>query len=304
MHFIIDFIVGILLLHTAWRGWRKGVVLSSLGVLQIVLSSIAAYFAGRHLGPWLAEAMYRPRIVMMPVTAGLTFVSISFGIQILMWKISEGYRVKIEKEAFHLPWIHRLGGSLVSFASGVFTTIVFFWLLDLALTGVSGHGIPGADRSTFGRFAQRAAYEGVYMATAKEGRESQAAATARVISNPAKGIRHLRNVLSADSIKDLLVDPDIGQDLLSGDPERVELNLSIQALLADRNTLNELKELGIISGKETRSGLCDKLSSLGKNETIRYSIENLKMRDLLRTDKITLLIRDPYFDVIVQELLK
>ena len=304
MHLYIDFIIGLTLLITAWRGWKHGTVLALLSVLRIVLSSVGAYFLGLHLGPVLAVALYRPRIVMMPVTAGLAFVLISFGMQILMWKISENYRKRTIQEGFHLPWYHRLGGSIINLASGLFTIIAFFWLFDLALTGMNGRGIPGADRSPSGRLAQRAAYEGVYAMTAREGRESQAAAVARVISNPAKGIHHLQNVLAADSVKQLMNDPDIGQDLLSGDPERIELNLSVQAFFADRETLNELKELGILSGREKRSELCRKMSAMGRNDTIRNSIENLKARGLLRTDKITLLIRDPELDVIVAELLK
>ena len=54
--------------------------------------------------------------------------------------------------------------------------------------------------------------------------------------------------------------------------------------------------------KETKSGLCEKLSRFGRNPEIQISIENLKAKRLLRTDKILELIRDPDFDVIVSEV--
>ena len=304
MHYVIDLLAIVCILYFAGRGWRKGAVLASLGIIRVVLSCVAAYFVGRYLGPWLGQTLNRPRIVMMPVSAGLAFVLVTFGFHLLMWKIREGYRRKAEKEEFQLPLYQNLGGSAVNMASGLFTLIILFWLLDLVVTGLSGHGIPGADQSVFGRFAHRAAYEGIYRATARKGRESQAAAMARVISDPAKGLQHLEMILSAESVKKLLNDPQFAKDMLSGDPERIENNASLQQFFQDRATLEEMKDMGIFSGKEKKSVLCQHLARFGQNENIKISIQNLKARDLLRTDKIPQLIRDPDFDVIVAELLK
>ncbi len=307
MHYVIDFLAIVFLAVFAWRGWNKGAVVASLGIVSLILAGSAAYLTGRYVGPWLGYVLTRPRIVMIPCSAGLVFVLISFAFQLKMWKISDGYRRKAGKEGkdeFHMPWHLGLGGSVVGMAGGMLSLIVLFWLCDLAATGISGHGIPGADRSHFGRFAHRAAYEGVYFATARKGRESQAAAIARVVSNPAKGLNHLENVLAADSVKRLLADREFANDVLSGDPERIEQNASLQALFNDRDTLDEMKEMGIFSGKEKKTDLCRKLARVGQNENIKISLQNLKSRDLLRTDKIIELIRDPDFDVIVAELMK
>ena len=65
-----------------------------------------------------------------------------------------------------------------------------------------------------------------------------------------------------------------------------------------------MKDMGLLSGNEKKSVLCQKLSKIGSNETIQAKIESLKEKELLSTDKITLLIRDPDFDVIVGELMK
>lgn len=304
MHFAIDFLAVVLLLLIFWMGWRKGMLLAFLGVLRVLLAGSIAYFMGRYIGPWMGSTLNRPRIVMMPVMAGLSFVLISFCFQLLRWKIREGYRKKEEKEDFHLAWYSRLGGGTVSMAAGLFTMILLFWLAELVVAGLSGKGVPGADQSVFGRFAHRAAYEGVYMATAKKGRESQAAAIARVVSNPSKGLDLLERVLDADSIKQLLDDRKFANDVLSGDPERIEQNASLQRLFNDRATLEEMKELGIFSGKEKKSELCEKLSYFGRNQNIKISIQNLKAKDLLHADKILELVRDPDFDVIVGEMLK
>lgn len=304
MHVAIDIIAALVLFFFFLSGWHKGFLLSLLAVVRVVLAYGGAYYAGRYIGDWLGVFLYRPRIVMIPVTAGLAYVLIAFTFHILMWKIRKRHHEKEEKGDFHRPWPSSLLGGTITLSAGLFSMVFLFWLGDLFMTGVTGHSIPGADEAYFGRFVRRAVYEVAYGAAAKEGRESQAAAMARMISNPANGLSHLEKVLAASSVQQVLSDRQLAEDMLSGDPERIEQNASLQLLFNDREALEELRELGIVSGKETKSGFCENLARFGRNEKIRTSIENLQAKDLLRTDRILLLIRDPDFDVIVGELVK
>jgi hypothetical protein len=125
-----------------------------------------------------------------------------------------------------------------------------------------------------------------------------------MLSNPAVAMNTLEEVVAADSIQRLARDETLAADLLSGDAQRIRQNSSVQQLFNDRATLDKLRELGVLSGHETRSGLSEKMAAVGRNEAIRASIERLKAKNLLHADKITLLIRDPDFDVIVAELLR
>lgn len=305
MNYVIDSVAAFILLFMFMKGWRKGLLLSTLGVLRVILAYGMAYFAGRYLGSWLGEVFYRPRIIVIPSTAGITFILITFGFKMAMWKIRERHRALEEKqEHYHLPYSRCLLGGIVSMLSGLLSMIFVFWLGDLAMTGLSGRGIPGGNEALFGRFAHRATYEAVYMVTAREGRESQAAAIARAASNPARGLEHLQRVLDADSVRQLLSDRQLPSDLLSGDADRIRRNASMQRLFNDYETRMELQELGIISRYETEAGFCEKLSRFGQNENIQASIQNLKARDMLRTDNMLELIRDPDFDVIVAEVVK
>jgi hypothetical protein len=305
MHFVIDIIAALLLLFFLLSGWHKGFLLSLLGIVRVILAYGAAYFAGRYVGYWLGEVANRPRIVTIPMVAGLTFVVVTFVFHIIMWHVRENHADKTEEnEDYRRPWFSSLCGGIINTSAGLFTIILIFWLTDLFMVGVTGGPIPGAERSKFAGLARRSVYEGSYIITAREGRESQAAAMARVISNPAKGMTHLEKVLAADSVQTLLKDRQFASDLLSGDPERIEQNPSLQLLFNDRPTLEELKDIGVLSGKEKKSELCRQLSRFGSNEKIQESVQNLKDKDLLATDQIMSLIRDPDFDVIVAELLK
>ncbi len=304
MNIVIDILAAIILLFFLLAGWHKGFLLSLLGVVRVVLAYGIAFFAGRYGGYWLGEVAHRPRIVTVPVVAGLTFVIITFVFHVIMTNMRDEHRDKEEHEDYSHPWYSSLGGSSINTAIGLFSLVFLFWLGDVFLVGISGTSIPGADRAHFGKFTRRAVYETVNVAVSREGRESQAAAVARMVSNPAKGMAHMENVFSADSIQQLFKDKQFAEDLLSGDAARIEQNASLQQLFNDQATLDELKEMGLLSGKEKKSELCAKLSKFGSNEKIKASLESLKEKQLFSTDKITLLIRDPDFDVIIAELIK
>ena len=264
----------------------------------------AAFFAGRHIGAWLGEVAQRPRIVTIPVIAGFTFVLITFVFHVIMTNIRDAHKEKEEKDEFHLPWTSCLSGAAINLCVGLFSAVFLFWLGDLFMVGTTGGSIPGASKSKFAAAARSAVYETAYGIGSRAGEETQAAAAARMISDPATGMRHLENVIAADSVQQLIRDKEFGKCLMSGDAERIENNPSLQALFADKETLNELKQLGVFAGDETKQEMCQNLSKIGGNETIQASMESLRARGLISTDKITLLIRDPEFDVIIGELLK
>ena len=304
MHIVIDILAAIVLLFFLLAGWHKGFLLSLLSVVRVILAYGVSYFAGRYIGFWLGELAHRPRIVTIPVIAGLTFVIISFIFHVIMTNMRDEHRVKEEKEDYSHPWYSSLGGSLINVAVGLLSLVFLFWLGDIFLVGTTGNSIPGASQSKFGTFARRTVYETVNMVVARDGKESQAAATARVISDPALGMQHLENLMEADSIQQLVKDKQFTEDLLSGDATRLEQNASLQALLSDKDTLNELKDLGVLSGKEKKTTLCENLSQFGSNEKIQASLQSLQEKDLLSTDKITVLIRDPDFDIIIAEIVR
>ena len=154
------------------------------------------------------------------------------------------------------------------------------------------------------RFSRQAVYQGITLAFTREGHELQTAAAARSISHPAKSIERLEKVLAAPSIQALITDPVFASDLLSGDPARIEQNASLQRLFNDRETMIELREIGVLWDRETKAQLCRKLARIGSNKNIQIAIAELESKNRLRAEMVPYLIRDPDFDIIVGELLK
>lgn len=304
MDIAIDLTAAFFLLLFFYVGWRKGLLLASLGVARVVIASTAALLAGRYIGYWLGEVANRPRIVMIPMVAALTFAIITFAFHVAMCNIRARHQVQAEKHNIKLPLLSRLGGGGVNLAVGLLTLMLVLWMGDVLAVGLTGKTIPGTDESRLAIFTRRAVYETTYALVPKTGKESQVATMARMISNPAEGLQRLQNVLEAESIQGLAADPGFAQALLSGSPEVLSQNAAMQQLVQDKATLRELREMGILSASENEAALYEKLSIFGKNETIRISFSKLKEKDLLSADKITLLLRDPDFDVIIGELAK
>lgn len=304
MHIAIDILAGTILLFFFLSGWHKGMLLSLLGIVRVVLSYGIAYLTGRYLGYWLGAATHRPRLVTIPVVAIVTFVLVAFAFHILMHNIRARHQEKEKEKNFQHPIPSCLLGGTINLAAGTISLILLFWIGNLFLVCMAGRSIPGADQSHFDRFSRHTIYKLAYSTIPKRDNDPQVTALAHMLSNPEQALLHVKNILEADTMRHLLADKEFAKDLFSGDAGRIEQNVSLQQLFNDRATLDELCELGIVSGYETKSGLCKKLATFGQNEKIHTSLENLQAKNLLGTDKILLLIRDPDFDAIIAELVK
>ncbi len=304
MHLVIDILALITLLFFFLKGWHKGLLLSLLGVARVILSYGIAYVSGRYLGSWLGTLTHRPRLITIPICTILTFIIIAFVFHIIMYEIREHHKEKEKKEDFQLPVYSCLGGGIINFSGGTLSLILLFWLGDLFMVGLAATPIPGAEQSYFGRIARRTVYEAAYRFIPKKNNETQVAAMAEMISHPSDGMKSLEKVIAAPSIQQLLTDKQFAADLLSGDPKQIEQNTSLQVLFNDQATLNELRKLGLLSSESKKSQLCESMAQFGQNEKIKTSVENLKAKQLLDTDKILHLVRDPDFDIILGELFK
>ena len=304
MQFIIDLVALITLGLLFWKGWREGILVAIIGIARMFIAIIAAYFAGRYLGFWLGGVLNRPRIVMVPVTAGLTFVLVTFGLCLLKWYLMEKRHLKKEKGELKAAWLSGTAGGLLNAATGIIPMILVFWLCDIATTGITGQSIPGTERARFATLSRRSIYEVVYFSIAKNGKESQAAAIAKAISCPSTGIFYLKHALASPIIKSAIHDSDLAYAIRSGDASEIKSNRSYQAIFADERAREDLQELGIFARHETPQSFAKQLARLGENPNIRFSIQSLRERDMLQTENIFKLIRDPEFDAIVSEIMK
>ena len=95
MHMVIDILAAIILLLFLLAGWHKGFLLSLLSVIRVLLAYSLSYAAGRYLGSWLGAALHRPRIVMVPVVAGLTFLAVTLTFYLIKNRIEKKHRRRV-----------------------------------------------------------------------------------------------------------------------------------------------------------------------------------------------------------------
>ena len=302
MQYVLDGLALVFVIFFFLSGWHKGILISFLSGVRLLVATVVAYLIARYLGGWLAPIINRPRIILVPSIAIFVFAAILFLFKYIFFRIRLA-RKELEEEKFKRPIWRCFIGGVINLLFGTFVLAEFFWLAELFVVIVGGRTLPGAEEAKFSQFSRRMVYEIAYAAIPKEGRESQVASMARMISHPGSGMKKLKEILDAKSFQAVLKDEDFRKELLSGDPKRIEDTPVMQELFKDQKTIDALYSFGIISSTN-QVQLCEQLSVLGKNEVINSSIESLQTKKLLEKDKIMQLIRDPDFDTIMGELLK
>jgi uncharacterized membrane protein required for colicin V production len=311
MHHFIDILAIIVLSFFFVNGWRRGFLVSALGVIRIIISLSLALFIGEWLGSLMADKLYKPRLATWFACGLVTFSLVAFAFRILIVELHDRNQRRKEKEGVKLGILSRMSGGLISLTASAFTLTLLYWLIELLLVALMNTSIPGGGESKTGPFARRTVYEITYKLAARDGKEEQAAATARMVSDPAAGFFATEEVLKAPSVQQLFGNPEFAQEFLSGDAVTIKNSTSMQNFFHDEETLNHLRNLGVLSKKDTQTGVSEKLAAMGRklqeklsDEKIQACIDKLKEREMLSPEKIPELVRDPYFHYILDTVLK
>ena len=303
MHLLLDSLTALILLLFLWSGWINGTRISLLRMLQMIMALMVGIVAGRYLGNWIGEWANRPRIVTIP-TIGLFSGTLAYFIfHVIIANL-------IDQRETHLQTIHplrrfidRTGGFILSALSAIIIISALFWSANLLFALTKGTPLPGAEKSIGAQQAESLIYQTACRTAATRNEAHHAVALANTLSKPAQTIALSKTILEAISIQQLLNDPMIGADLLSGNAARIQQNSALKNLFSDRKTLNHIRQIGLLTGKETQASICQQLARIGANPTIRTALSNLHTRDLLHPDQLLQLIRDPDFDLIIGECL-
>lgn len=304
MNLIIDGLSLIILLIFARTGWMCGFKITSFRIIQLISALIVGYVSGRYFGNWFSDWAYRPRIITIP-TLGLFGASLSYFIfHVIISSQIEKRQFHLKSHNFFLTLLGRFSGTLLSLLIAITLINTLLWTSNLMYVLKKGQSLPGAQKSIVSNKSESLIYHSAcrILATWNEAHRSVAIATA--ISNPSDTVLKLKYILMAPTIQKLIVDPTIQADLTSGDINQLKNNLALSNLLNDSETLSKIREIGILSGKETKNSLYKKFILLAKNTNIQASLRKLKERNLLNHNELLKLIRDPEFDTIIAEFLK
>lgn len=311
MHWIFDIFAGIVLIFALLSGWNQGTLVSLLRLVRFAVAYLVAFFAAKYLGTWIADTFYRPRLIAIPAIGILFFSILVFVFHILISELRLRLHEKEEDEDYKLPIWSRLAGISINLIGAAFSIIIIFWVYDIIRAGLSGSLLPDPSASYTSKYSREAIYKGVYASIAGKKDPDQAVALAQVASHPNEAVEKSEAIFGAPSVQQLLTDPDFSEDFLSGDAEIIQQNASMQAFFEDKETLQNLRDLGVLSGKETETDVAEKLSDWGaslqaklEDEKVQYCIEQLREENKLDAAKVPELIKDPRFHYIIDSVLR
>ena len=304
MGFVIDGLSLLILSLFIRSGWINGFKITFLRIIQVITAIFIGYLVGRYLGNWFSDWANRPRIISIPIL-GLFAASISCFIFHVY--ISS----QIEKRQLHLGSCNKLitftgrsGGIILSGLIAIIVISILFWSINLFFVIKTGVSLAGNEKSITADKVEYFIYQSVCRSVSTWKEAHHSVAIAKTISDPEGTVNSLKSILMASSVQQIISDPKIESDIMSGDINQLKTNISLNNLFNDAETMIGIRNLGIISGKETKESLYNKITKIGDKPVVRNAFINLKNRNLLDHKKLLELIRDPDFDIIISEFLK
>jgi uncharacterized membrane protein required for colicin V production len=310
---MIDLGCLLLLGLSAFLGWRRGLLLTLLSIVGVVLSYLAAYWLHAPLGRTLGPALGLQPILAYPVGGLCAFAGTSIVIGIVSWILRRRRR-----RAGGRGGLTRAGqvvGAVLGAAHGAALCLLLCWAL-LALQALSPTRAPDARGSVAGRITAPlwSRLAGRITASAS-GSPVLAGAAGRFAGDPLAATQNLSQVLTSDRVQSLLTDRRKLRQLARPGPLADGV---LRDLADDRDLLQAAQRAGVLqvppeglSPEDARRQLADRLAPLARAaESLRRDpevrrllkdrtlVQRIKDRDLLS------LANDPGFNQLAARVLE
>lgn len=314
--YLIDLFALVLIALFAYRGYRQGTLLMSLGILRLLCAYAGAYLLAGLVGIPLHAIFGLLRIVATAVAGILIFLIITIGFKLLTRKIRRKRKIrKLTAGWNELALPNRIGGGILGLLCGVVTVFVLCWLYNLIGAGFAESKQPDISSSFSNRSSQYVIEEAAYVGIGVAGGEKEdARQIARLISKPAGTVEDFRRLVSIPSVALLMNSRTFQADFLSGNYRRIRFNSDLQRIFNDKDAVRYLKELGVIPDDYRsplfQNRLAKNLARAGSrmqeamnDPELHSTVEELRREGLLNTGRISALILDTRFLKIVDRAL-
>ncbi len=241
----IDLLAAALLIGFVVLGALRGTLASGLRVGVLVLSCIAAYFAGTELAAPVAEATGLFSLLAAALAGGVAFVGSYAILTFVSSRLLDGDRER--HEGYPRSTIDRIGGGGVGAAQGLLVALLLGWLgLWLEAGRVTG----SFDLELFrGPSIVRSASQNVIAAGARAALGDAAAGRVgtNLIANPAETLVGLQGLLDNPRIAALQNDPLFWQYVSTGALDQALNRASFLGIAYDATLRGQLVDLGIVT---------------------------------------------------------
>ena len=315
---MIDLGFSIVVSLFAFRGWRRGFLLSVLGMLELVVGYLAAYFFHQPMGKLLGHIFSLQPLIAYPLGGLTAFV---LGVVLVSLLNSAVYRRRKRKqqEGDSPMFLDSLLGAALGAAYGAALSMLVVWGL-LLFQAVMPQKAPNARASRIGQIAAPWLSR-VAGGVARRASNSDAVsgAAARMAKDPVGATRDLKAVISNRRVVALMGNPRKLEALARTKPESLASNPTIKRLARDRKFVAAAQRLGLLQGaqgekltaREIQRQLADRaaplsraLTSLAQDKEVRRLMKDPELLGKLQRQEIASLLNDPKFNALAGKVLE
>ena len=313
---MIDLICGVIISFTTFRGFKRGLILSLLSLLELVAGYLVAYFFHHIVGQLLIKLFSLQPIVAYPVAGLVCFVSgaLMVGLVTRAARRHRRYQQRLGRSPMLLG---RLAGAVLGAAYGAALAMVLVWILLLAYAAypdkvpnprntVAGRLSAPLWARTVGRVARRVSGSGALSVAAEQ-----------LAKDPARATRDMQTVLAHRRVQALVRNPRQLKGLASSDPQQLARHPLVRSLSRDRKFVEAAQRLGLLdataerpSPQQVRQQLAARLAPLSRSEMaisndpeVRQLLNDPQLKGRLQRRELGALANDPQFNKLVEKVL-
>ena len=309
---LLDNLCPIVVLLFFFRGYFRGFVASSVGLLTVVIGYVGSYALCRPLGNELAPRTGMPLIAAIALSGMLVFLCINAFGSLFVFLRNRRLRKRAEEEGKTdpMPSWDRYGGMALGGVQGIAFTFILLWIVSLFPQGSSLARSLDAENSDMIALVRSTTREiTLHLCESFTGDRGTALLVSKIIQDPQETKEIFQDFASHPKVRALQNDPAFRKNLLEGNVAEAMNSEGMRALLQDpelRKTMGRLgvaKEGELPSPQEMDRMIKDTQSAMMRaTEAIRRVTESDKVKAILadpkvvraaRNGDITLLMKNP-----------
>lgn len=298
------------ILGAAALGWRKGFLLTVLGLGGLFGGYLCAWLLNKPVGAVLSSALGWQPAVARPV-AGILVVLVFVGVMGFVQRGVRRGRIRKQLEGWQAPMWDRAGGAAVQAVwAGLFTLLVAWTLIWL-------HGlqprVPDVRESVAGRVASRLVSATVYQLTrGMTGNDAVAGTAAAMARDPKGSTESLAQVLSNEHMQSALGDPATREAVVRGDRRSLAPLAHDDALLESAYGAGLIHEdPAALSPEERERAVADGIGplvgvvqELVADPTVRDLLADPVLRSKIQRGNMAELAQDPKFNQLAARVME
>jgi uncharacterized membrane protein required for colicin V production len=314
---IVDILALLILLYYFFRGYRRGFVISVLGIIGLICASLGAYLLFRPLGDWFQATYNLSPVVSYAIAAISAFIVIYVFFFIISGFISWRRRARAKREGEpEVAFADKLLGGILGAVIGFILIVVLVWVYNMVQFSVFSGKLPDINSTVSGRSAEAAIRAGTNLMAKKMTRDPEMSQTiARTMTNPARTAVDMQKLLNHPKVEALADDQEFLGAVLKGDEAIILKTPAFNEMLDDPEVMRIATDLGLMSPGEKPEAIkkeaAARLAKVGRNfdkikndPEVQEILQDKEIQEKIDKEDVQGLLTDPKFHRLLKRALE